>query len=254
MEDWAPGLFDYNYKEGDLVLGEKLNMKNFLPVLTKVFVAIERAYPSPGNLFVYAPRHILEFGNYPTLAVPDKYRTWLLEKFNFTSVPKKRPCVCFHILTDAPYSMSRNHNFKEWDNCISILAKEDVDIYRVGIPGHRLTCRNGNIHDLTIENLTPSQSIAVISMCDVYVGGDTGMTHAASALGKKIVGVWGDITHMLRDQSKPNNIQPDDWNSGPYVPEDRCIVFRRSGGSQKPVPVVPSESIYTAIKELLSRG
>jgi hypothetical protein len=243
MKDWAPsGLFHTITSD----MNEVVNLG-------------KRLYPDPGNLFNYAPAKIKETGHYPKLTVPRHHYEWLksglLELLNVSSDKIVRPVVCFHILLDAPYQRSRNHVFAEWEKCIRELAGSGVTCFRVGHPATAKKSIEGeNIYDLTKHGLTPSQSIAVISMCDVYVGGDTGMTHAASALGKKVVGIWGDCTHMLRDKSVPNNFQDGDWDTTPYVPEENRYMLRRHGGEHSIEPVYSSDQILEGIGHFLNRG
>lgn len=243
MVDWAPsGLFE-------TVITDPNNLPPNIP----------RIYPNPSNLFVYTPKKIRETGIRPRLVLPLKYHEWLDSEF-LALLPGngkglKRPIVCFHVLLDAPYQRSRNHYLPEWKRCMELTAKMGVTVIRVGksVSHDQMVSGNG-IYDLTHLGLTPSQSIAVISMCDVYVGGDTGMTHAAAAFNKHIVAVYGDCTHMLRDKSKPNNIQPGDWDTTPYVAKDKLFILRRNHGENILKPIFTAEQILDGVSTMLSRA
>jgi len=257
MELWAPDLFaGFLYPED--------GYRSCLDAENKTGYRV--LYPTWGNLFVYAPNMIRKTGRYPTLEIPDRYKQWLDTEFDEMvwrhycrfAVGPPAGIVVWHILTDAPYSRSRNHNFKHHAAAIKMLARKYPDwlFIRIG----RMDAENGllrgdfkNIIDLTQYDLTPSRSISVISRGDIYVGGDTGMTHAASALKKKIVAIWGDITHMLRDRSTRNNIQPGDWNSGPYVPEEDCYILRRNGGEHIMRPIYTAEEIVNGVEHFIKR-
>lgn len=248
MMDWAPGLYSKGFTWGENIRSIKLTKDTVCDAL-----GVNRFWFSPGNLFVFMPKVIHDTGRYPTLTVPAHYRKWLNTEFCSLVGPKVKPVICFHPLLDAGYSCSRNHNFDEWEKCIKMLSEQDVTIYRIGSKQSigRSVANGRNVFDLAEKGYTVSQSMAVISTCDIYIGGDTGMTHAAASLNKKIVGVWGDITHMQRDHSKPNNIQYGDWDSSPYVPEDQKYMLRRTGGEGKPMPVIPAEQILEGINHFL---
>lgn len=255
ITEWAPGLYMESFATGTVVNGRELTEANAADVLDCV-----RLFPMPGNLFVFAPQKIAETGKYPTLTVPPRIEKWrnsnLYRKLGDRYENRNIIRVCFHCLTDAPYSKTRNHCFPEWKRCMQILAKRDnVIVYRVGSLNtmHEDLNNGKNLFDFTVEDLTVPQSIGIVSDCDIYIGGDTGMTHAASALDKKIVGIWGDITHMVRDKGRPNNIQPGDWDSGPYVPESRRFMLRRTGGPNDMTPIFPAEKILEGIDLLLEQ-
>jgi hypothetical protein len=254
VKEWMPGIFDGHFERGQKVNGIHICAENFIQT-----TGIRRKFPKPGNLFVYAPIKIAKTGLYPTLKIPPKMRQWKQDELSALIRPNKfgdRPVVCFHILLDAPYSRSRNHYFPEWEKCIKMLSKKDVLIIRIGYGGSArkdLSNIGKNVVDLAVKNLKTPQSIAAISACDIYVGGDTGMTHAASALGKKVVGIWGDITHMLRNQKRPNDIKPGDWDSGPYVPEENRYMLRRSCGEHNMQPIFNAGQIMEGIDHFLRR-
>jgi len=136
-----------------------------------------------------------------------------------------------------------------------MLSKEDVIIYRIGAHENmnRSVTNGRNVFDFAELGYPVSETMAAISTCDIFVGGDTGMTHAASAFNKKIVGIWGDITHMQRDHSKPNNIQHGDWDSSPYVPEEQKYMLRRTNGESDPTPIFKAEQILEGINHFLGR-
>jgi O-methyltransferase len=236
MKDWASDLFKDNF----------YNIKD-VP-------SIEHLYRPIGNYFVYVPYLIKKYNIYPSLTVPDKYNQWLKERFGDLYYDKRKK-ICFHILTDAPYARSRNHNYNEWKGCIEQLSKErDVLLFRIGKnTRNNINISGDNIFDLTNENLTPSQSISIISMCDIYAGGDTGMTHAAGALGKDIVGVWGDIS----PNQEMSEINPDNsdellpWDSGPYVSNLNKLVLYRNQGLEEKFPVFNKEQIKLRINYFL---
>lgn len=238
MIDWAPNLFEgYFYN------------KNEIPNIEHLYRPIE-------NYFVYVPYLIKKYNIYPKLTIPEKHIEWLKNKFGELYYDKRKK-ICFHILTDAPYARSRNHNFNEWKNCIEEFSKEkNVLLFRIGKKNIKNNIISGyNIFDLTNENLTPSQSIAVISMCDIYCGGDTGMTHAACALNKDIVGIWGDI----KPNQEMSQVNPDDlndilpWDSGPYILDNKKIIMKRDQGLEERKPIFNKDQIRAAINYFLNR-
>jgi len=242
MKEWAPpGLFES-------VISNPADLPPDMP----------RLFPCPGNLFVYAPKKIAETGIFPSLTIPRRHYEWLKTDF-IELLPDLgkdfvRPIVCFHPLLDAPYQRSRNHSFPQWKACMELVAQKGATVVRIGAPvKSELVVRGKKIYDLTPLNLTPSQSIAVISMCDVFVGGDTGMTHAAAALGKHIVAIYGDCTHMLKDKSVPNNIQPGDWDTTPYTTQDKLYVLRRDCGENVLRPIFSAEQILDGVSTMLNR-
>lgn len=254
IREWVPDLFSRGYVGGQRINQSELGNDNACRMLN-----VDRLWPKPGNLFVFVPKRIRETGKYPSLEVPARLQKWLDEDFSELVgqdvYDKKRPIICFHCLTDASYSTSRNHVFEEWEKAIEKLSKQDVTIFRIGANNSmKSSVRNDrNVWDFAERNYPPSETMSVISLSDIYVGGDTGMTHAASAFGKKIVGIWGDITHMLRDKSSRNNIQPGDWDSGPYVPEEDRYMLRRTGGEAKISPVFKADQILEGLNHFLEK-
>ena len=102
--------------------------------------------------------------------------------------------VVIHILEDAPYQKQRNHNVADFLTLCKLLVdnREDILIIRIGLDrNNKLPNYKDRLLDLTDLNLTIEESAYIISLADIYIGGDTGMTHLAGALGvKNIIAIY----------------------------------------------------------------
>lgn len=186
------------------------------------------------NLWVYLPKHAKETGRYPRIEVPENIRGWA-EQFKF-----ERPLIAVHCLTDAAYHKSRNHHFNEWHEMMRILA-EKYDVVRVGMPTDTFI-GNIDLHlmDATRENLDISQTIGLINKATVFCGGDTGLSHAAAALDKKMFGVWGDISGVCPG-----------WDTSYMFNEPgRGTVWRRDKGVNNMEPVFKAKDMAEEVDRL----
>jgi len=156
-----------------------------------------------GNPWLMLPS-LAKIGIYPKIA---------MEKVNLPKEVKsalgnarQKKIVTVHILEDAQYNTERNHDFSQIEKlCQSILTQiNDVFIVRVGEhSGKTLDLAPGCGFDATPYGLTVIQSAKLIEMADLYIGGDTGMTHLAGALDvPHIVAIYGygyDLSFTLRN-------------------------------------------------------
>lgn len=128
----------------------------------------------------------------------------------------KKAYVGIHILQDAPYNKCRNHSFRDMYALIAKLASYGVHVVRIGksFNNHIPLCA-----DLTQYNLSVMESACIIKNCGVYIGGDTGMTHIASALNiPSIIAIYGPCRSELW-QGEAKQMGCDiDYSLSPSVP------------------------------------
>lgn len=118
------------------------------------------------------------------------------------------------------------------------LARRGVSVVLLGGPAERLLAREvrnaagpGAIWDL-VGN-TVEEAVAVISRCDVVIGGDTGLVHCARALGKRALVLFGPtppVRHVLTKTDRFVHLsldcQPCHRSGQPKCPlgHHRCMV------------------------------
>jgi hypothetical protein len=134
----------------------------------------------------------------PFLAKKGIYPEIHLGKISFPEEIEKRvrtlsnkKIVVLHILEDAQYNTERNHSFEQMEGlCRRIVTLfDDLFLIRVGQnTGHLLGIAKDKCLDATSFNLSILQSAMLLEMADLYIGGDTGMTHFAAAL---------DVPHII---------------------------------------------------------
>lgn len=113
---------------------------------------------------------------YPSIKVDTAIELELLNRFEWMS----EPYVCIHILEDAPYNIKRNIDFDSMQELITRLSNYGYRVVRVGkwlgkIAKHCI--------DTTTEHFTVMQSAVIVKNSFCYIGGDTGVTHIAAAVG-----------------------------------------------------------------------
>ncbi len=138
------------------------------------------------------------------IAIRAEDRTWAQ-----THLPAKtRPRVVIHAGSGG-YSLARRWSPQNFARTADQLQQEhDVEVVLVGGKNDdTASVKNAlsapqQVIDLS-EQTTLSQLAAVIQTADVYIGADSGVMHVASAVGTKVVAIFG-----------PSN--PDAWR--PYMP------------------------------------
>jgi hypothetical protein len=122
---------------------------------------------------------------YTMHSCPNMDRWWQLEKRR--RVIPRHYAAC-HILTDTDYHPDKLVNYNNMVDSIKAVA-EFIPIVIVGIPVNGQVVHT-NVFDLSHSGFTIDQSIAIVNDCDVFFGGDTGITHVAAALKKHVIQVF----------------------------------------------------------------
>lgn len=162
-------------------------------------------------------------GCYPSITLNNECEKQMLDRFRWMS----DPYVCVHILENAPYKRKRNHDFRQMRQLLRVLSRHRVNVVRIGQDSG---CVVRGVTDLTPYNLSVMESACVIKHSTAYIGGDTGMTHIASAVGVPwILAIYGspDNPEPWRNQAQKIGCGDIDFCALPSVPEeDRLTVFR----------------------------
>jgi heptosyltransferase-3 len=98
---------------------------------------------------------------------------------------------------------------QSWEQLVQQLQKKGyTNIIQIGTSQHTLTLGasegkliNG-VYSL-VDQMTLDETIALISLAQVFVGIDSGMLHIAASVGTKSVGIWGATS--ARFLSSPTN-------------------------------------------------
>ena len=167
-----------------------------------------------GNLWIRTP-WLARQGFYPSIVLDDAVEEAIIEQFKWI----KQPYVCVHILQDAPYNRCRNHSYADMKEVILRLGRVGIRVVRIGRNFNNPIIR---CTDLTQQRLTVMQSACVIKNCKVFIGGDTGMSHIASAVGvPHIIGIYGPCdVNPWRYEAKQMGCDVE-FNSLPSVPPGR---------------------------------
>lgn len=170
-----------NEETGILECDEIFNhLKPFIPEL------------SFGNLWISAPSLKQDTDYLPHMHIPAPLKEYqkLLKTTKDNQLLDTNAYSCIivnHCLSDVAYNHNRRHNINQWDTFFSNLKSKYAE-------------KNVLIIDLPREYVMPAvEIISIIDLADIYVGGDTGFTHAAAALGKEIVAIYGDDSSDVRD-------------------------------------------------------
>jgi hypothetical protein len=162
---------------------------------------------------------------FPKMNMPNIYKDWWLSEKTKYGIDNY---ICVHILIDALYNVSRNHDIIYMIRLVNELSKY-VPIVLVGISNRELITGD-NIYDLTKYNYNIDQSIAIVENSFLYIGGDTGLSHAAGALGKKVVAIYGQ-----------NPYPGTGWDSIVSVPDKSIIEIRMNDDHSFDVEKVVNE-------------
>lgn len=162
-------------------------------------------------------------GFYPSIRVSGECEARMFERFRWMT----DPYVCVHILEDAAYNRRRNHSLRQMAELIRILSERGARVVRVG---KWLGSVLKRITDLTPCGLSVMESACIVKNSICFIGGDTGMTHVASAVGvERIVAIYGPpLQPEQRKKWRKVALEMGcdaDFCSWPSVPEERRSVF-----------------------------
>lgn len=136
-----------------------------------------------------------DFGWYPRLYVPGVIK-------QKCSLNIQKPYITVHILNNVTereehqgYISRRSLDFKKYKNLCLKLAKS-YTVVRLGAGYDRLEGIKGII-DLTDKDLSLNESFKIISESSLFIGGDTGLKLAASALGIPIIIEVDDLSRKI---------------------------------------------------------
>ena len=144
------------------------------------------------NLWISTPSLKLDYGYVPKMYLPN----YLKKYQNTLGLTDGRKLIDFkvkvglHCLTDAPYNVGRNHNPEQWQMLTDMLSgyimnnNLDDDVIILEIPNKK-------------SNLPVQNCMAIVEMCDIYVGGDTGFTHAFAGFhnDNPLIAIYGTNKH-----------------------------------------------------------
>jgi len=146
-----------------------------------------------GNLWITAPSVKQDSGFLPKMVLPKSLRDF---QKSLTSDLENRPLFDYkirisnHLLKDAGYNCGRNHNQEQWTKLIrrvfNYIRENKIDAVIIDIPTD---------YSWSVQNI-----MALVEFTDLYIGGDTGFTHAFAAFNPKkpIVAIYGPNDHDIR--------------------------------------------------------
>lgn len=189
----------YQYIIFDTLADKLFPIKDYFPSIGQY--VIETNNPTPlisdlkekgyeeinfGNLWISSPSLKKDTDFLPNMILP-KYLKDLQYNFNDTKDKKVldyKIKIINHCLVDAKYNTGRNHNREQFNKLIDRVRKyiieNEIDAIVVDVPINY----SWNLNQL----------MALIELGDLYIGGDTGLTHAYSMFhpDRPIVAIYGD--------------------------------------------------------------
>ena len=100
--------------------------------------------------------------------------------------------VSMHVINavgvrDKPYVSRRVLNMDKYENIGRELNKNKLSVTRLGAAYDRVKDFDLCVTDLTSKNLTLHETFVHIAKSNIFMGGDSGLTHAAGALGIPLI-------------------------------------------------------------------
>lgn len=112
---------------------------------------------------------------------------------------KGRPTVACQLV---PSVANRNWTPQQWSEVIFNLEQKGWGVLLMGSPGQIPPLNEKSqtpfIRNLSQEKITLRESAAILSLCDAFVGVDSGMLHMANALDVPAVGLFGPFSWKIR--------------------------------------------------------
>lgn len=127
----------------------------------------------------------------PDYRVSQMEREWVWASFPRTA--KKR--IGIQIQTGA-----RCRSYPRMSLLVEAFRREKWEVFMMGAPGefYRTGAAQADVIDLSRRGLTWRQSAAALLTCDVFLGADSSLLHAAGALNVPAVGLFGPYPWKLR--------------------------------------------------------
>jgi ADP-heptose:LPS heptosyltransferase len=128
---------------------------------------------------------------FPDYGVSQMERDWVQASFPRTA--KKR--IGIQIQTGA-----RCRSYPRMSLLVEAFRREKWEVFMMGAPGefYRTGPAQADVTDLSRRGLTWRQSAAALLTCDVFLGADSSLLHAAGALNVPAVGLFGPYPWKLR--------------------------------------------------------
>ena len=151
-----------------------------------------------GNLWISAPNTLMETGEVPKMTTYGK---------------SAKKWITIHGLYDAPYNIGRNHK-----------REQIMELYQLLSDWGKFPVKIIPDSGMTIEQIIDDILFGSI----LHIGGDTGITHIAAALGKPIAAIYGDNTHDVAafDGERISKGLKYGWSSDPISKDYRKFVMK----------------------------
>jgi hypothetical protein len=201
-----------------------------------------------GNLWITSQHYAKTFF-LPAVSLPCTGA--VRKRIPFTGDLRKYKKVVIHILEDAAYDKVRNHRFVDFEELCRLLVTrhKDLLIIRVGRDmGNRLPSFDGRVIDVTGQGFTIEETARVVSLADVYIGGDTGITHIAGAVGVPyLVAVYSRVKY---DTCRRRMGMSEYWSTFPLVPPWRIsrVLMRNHRFSRGAVVSLVRARLYPSLR------
>jgi hypothetical protein len=134
-----------------------------------------------------------DFSIWKTIKLLNLFPKMTCPSYLIEEVKQKYPFdyVCVHILNaigarNTGYVTRRVLDMEKYSSIIKWLYDAKIKVIRLGARYDAIK-RMPYCDDLSLKDLSLAESLAILSQSILYLGGDTGLTHAASALGIPVI-------------------------------------------------------------------
>jgi len=134
---------------------------------------------------------------FPRFKIKNEYINWLHGCHKFLKLDKDKIRICFHF-RNCNSSTIRNVDPEIYGKFALKLKEYGFEIINVGSKEDlNLDLNKYEIIDFSKDNLSVNKTAVLISTCDLYIGGETGTTMLAAAIGIPIIAISYINTHAL---------------------------------------------------------
>lgn len=214
----------YEYILIDTTSEDLFSIKEFFPSIGKYVVdtnnhlelyndLISKGYETMhlGNLWISSPSLKKDTQFKPNMMLPIHLKMFQDNYFDETGkrILDYKIKIVNHCLTDAGYNQGRNMNKEQFDRLMSrvknYITTNNIDAVLLDIP--------------IDYSWTVTQVLTMIELGDLYIGGDTGFTHAFASFNpnKPLVAIYGPNEHdiLAFESEKIQMNASSSWSSNP---------------------------------------
>lgn len=135
---------------------------------------------------------------YPKFTIRKDYIDWVNRYDKILKMDNNKVKVCFHF-RNCYGSTMRNVDINTYGEFAHRLKKEyDFEVINIGSnEDNTLDLKKYGVIDFSRDNLSVGKTAAIMSKCDLFIGGETGTTMLAAAIGLPVLAISYINTHAM---------------------------------------------------------